>query len=137
MMETRELFQRINIKRKDYFNELLDTYDLNFMELEILAFLHSEPDSNTFTQIMKSKDYAKSHISTAINHLVAQGYLEKIGTSTNKKVHYLYLSKKSDEVIQHYQRCVHCFQAQAFLDIAESDLQIFNQVIKQISKNLY
>ncbi|WP_409967492.1 winged helix DNA-binding protein [Bengtsoniella intestinalis] len=136
MVETREVFHRINIKRKEYFNELLDVYDLTFMELEILAFLDGEPDSNTFTQIMKAKDYAKSHVSTAINHLANCGYLEKIGASTNKKVYRLHLLEKSAPVLQGYYLCVQAFQTQAFAGITDADLQLFNQVIHQINQNL-
>lgn len=136
MTELRKLFHAINLQRKVYFSEILAEPDLNLMELELIVFLHEQPDSNTFTHIMKAKDYAKSHISTAINHLVQCGYIKKTTDSTNKKVHNLHLLDKSAPVIAQYYQCTQRFQENAFAGLDGRDLEIFQQVIRQINENL-
>ncbi|MFI3212347.1 MAG: MarR family winged helix-turn-helix transcriptional regulator [Eubacteriales bacterium] len=136
MFNLNETFHAISIKRKQYFNKMIEKYDLNLIEIEILAFLNKEPDSNTFTEIMKAKDYAKSHMSTAITHLVTRGYIEKRSLDTNKKVHKLYLLDKSFNVIKDYDLCISRFRGDAFTGISEDGIKVFEQVIHKMNTNL-
>ncbi|MFI3177403.1 MAG: MarR family winged helix-turn-helix transcriptional regulator [Eubacteriales bacterium] len=132
----KERFHSINLKRKQYFNSIIDQYGLNLMEIEILGFLSEEPDSNTFTDIMRAKDYAKSHISTAITNLVNSNYIEKCCCDNNKKVQQLFLLERSGPIIDAYNRCVNEFHKNAFTGLTSQELEVFNQVIDKINDNL-
>lgn len=135
-MEIREIFHSITLQRKYYFDELLIKHDLNLMELEILVFLYEFPKSNTLTAIFKTKGFAKSHVSNAISNLVQRGYVLKETSDTNKKVHNLTLVEISHNVINDYYSCVNLFRKDAFLDISQQEIEIFEQVVCKISKNL-
>lgn len=135
-MDLKELFHTINTKRKVYFDEILEDFDLNFIELEILVFLQNTPNCNTFTEIMNSKGYAKSHISNAISNLIEKEYLVNEADANNKKVFHLRLLDKSAPVAQKYDTCVRNFQADAFANITQDNLDTFEQVLQQISNNL-
>ncbi len=136
MTEMQELFHGISQKRKNYFNAMVEEYDLNLIEIEILAFLVQSPNRNTFTQIMQAKDYAKSHISNAVNHLVERGYLTKEGVAHNKKIHHLYPQPQSDQIVTQYHQRLQRFHADAFAHIDPSDLEAFRSVILQMNQNL-
>ncbi len=136
MIEMQELFHGISQKRKNYFSPMLEQYDLNLIEIEILVFLVQHPDSNTFTQIMQAKDYAKSHISNAVNRLVEGGYLERQGVPHNKKIHQLYPLIQSDQLVTQYHQCIQRFHADAFDNIDPVDIETFCKVINQMSQNL-
>ncbi|WP_249029031.1 MarR family winged helix-turn-helix transcriptional regulator [Tannockella kyphosi] len=136
MIDLRETTHFINLKRKNYFNGLLEQTGLNLIELDILVFLSEFPENNTFTEIMKSKDYAKSYVSKAITNLVNNGYLLKEGSLSNKKVYNLFLLEKGEPIILLYHQCLEEFRNKAFLGIKDEEQKIFENVIQQISNNL-
>lgn len=136
MNDMKEQFHSISLKRKQYFNEMIEQHGLNLMEIEILAFLSKQPDSNTFTDIMRAKDYAKSHVSTVITRLVTGGYIEKRCVGNNKKVQQLFLLDRSAPIIAEYNRCVKTFQGVAFAGLTERQLAMFEQVINKMNDNL-
>ncbi len=109
---------------------------LHFIELEILSHLKEFPSNNTFTDIFKSKDYAKSHVSTAIANLVDSGYISKENSSSNKKVFNLILLEKSFPIINEYHECIKNFHKTSIMNISKDELKIFEQVLMKISNNL-
>lgn len=126
----------ISIKRRNYFEKLLEDTGINLIELEILNFLHHYPDSNTFTAIMRTKNYAKSHVSTAVTTLVECGYIEKHPSPTNKKIYHLKLLPATTPIIKEYSRCTKKFRSDLCENILPEQLDVFQQVITQMSENL-
>lgn len=136
MLNIRESFHEMNLKRKLFFDEFLEDSELNIMEIEILVFLNEYPDSNTFTEIMRSKGYAKSYVSKAISNLVEKEYISKQSIERNKKSFRLYLLPKSGAIIEGYETCVKAFKDVAFANISEEELEAFEMVIHKIVTNL-
>lgn len=136
MVDLREAFHYVNMRRKLYFDQFIDEVELNLMEIEILVFLNQYPENNTFTEIMRSKGYAKSYVSKAISNLVELEYIRKQGIENNKKVYRLFLLDKSQSVIEAYDACVKKFRNDAFAGIDNEDLEIFDNVINKIANNL-
>lgn len=136
MVDIKDSFHMINMKRRNFFEELLEKNDLNFMEVEIVVFLNDVPESNTFTDIMKSKDYAKSHISVAISRLVEKEYIKKESLPNNKKTYKLFLLEKSKPIVDEYNICVEEFRKCAFSGVTDEEYKIFERVIWRMSQNL-
>ncbi len=136
MIDLKESFHSINLKRKNYFDEVLEQTELNMMELEVIVHLDLFPENNTFTDIMKSKDYAKSYVSKAISHLVELGYIKKEVSPTNKKVHNLFLLEKGKPMVALYDECVQHFRDHAFEGVSREEYEVFERVIGKISRNL-
>lgn len=135
-MNLRARFHTINLKRSYFFLQLAEETGLNEAQLEILVTLKECPESNTFTEIMRRKDYAKSYVSNAIASLVERGYVVKRSAQGNKKVYNLFLLEKSEEIIQRYYLCVGQFQQEVLKGISESDLNTFQAVLDQMVTNL-
>ncbi len=136
MIDLKEGFHEVSLKRKIYFDRMIEETELNLMEIEILVFLSQYPENNTFTEIMNCKGYAKSYISKAITNLVEKEYIIKESIANNKKVHKLFLLDKSQDIVDSYHQCVAKFRSDAFQDISDEDLQIFERVMNKILENL-
>lgn len=136
-MDLRETFHRINLHRKSYFDDLLVRTDLSMLQLELLVSLGEYPETDTFTELLHTKDYAKSHLSTAINGLVAQGYLCKNPNPTNKKVFHLALTAQGQPIVAAYHQCVQAFRQQAFAGVSAAECAIFEQVLQKIERNFH
>lgn len=89
MNHSKELFHNISLKRKTYFDPLIKEVRLSLIDIEILAFIDEFPQCNTFTEILNSKEYSKSHVSTSINRLIEREYLMRENSENNKKVYHL------------------------------------------------
>lgn len=135
-MNIKEVFHSINLKRKNFFADLLESSQLNMMQLEILSYLHEFPDNNTFTEIMKSKDYARSQISAAITGLIQQGFLKKEPHPGNRKVFFLILQEKSSAIVEDYAICNENFEKVALVGITEEEKELFEIIYGKIQKNL-
>lgn len=136
MNKIKELFHNININRKSYFDGMLKEFNITLIEVEILAFVHDFPQNNTFTDIFSSKDYTKSHISTAITRLIEKEYLIREKSTENKKIYYLKLLKKSNPIIEEYKKCVETFEQDALNDITPIELDACIQLLQKIENNL-
>lgn len=135
-MDIKDALQTIVSKRKIYFDDLLEESELAFMELEILVLMNEHHEKKTFTDIMRSKDYAKSHVSKAISNLVAKRYIEKTACENNKKVFYLQLLDKANYVLEEYYLIEAEYIAKAFEGISQSEAETFTNMLKKISANL-
>lgn len=136
MFNLKESFHEVDLKRKLFFDYYLSESELNLMEIEILVFLNDYPESNRFTDVMKSKGYAKSYVSKAITNLTEKQYIRKELSSTNKKVYNLILEEKSTEIIYEYKRCILLFRDKAFDNISEEELVVFESVLNKILHNM-
>lgn len=132
----KELFHNIILQRKVYFEPLLKEFDLSLIDIEILAFIHEYPKNNTFTDILISKEYSKSHISSSISKLIQREYLIRENSPTNKKVYYLKLIDKSNFIIDEYYRYVGIFQKDALESITQDEIDNFNRLLEKIYHNL-
>ncbi len=123
-------------KRKEYFIQLLNEENLNQMEIEILMFLHKNPNSNTLTDIINAKDFTKSHASTAISNLESKGYLSKSTTLNNKKTLHLTLLPISEPLVKKALNCAQNFQKKALVGITERELNEMNRLLAKVCDNL-
>ncbi len=136
MFHAKDYLYIISTCRKEYFAQLCAQQDITMMEIEILLFLYRYPKNNTLTDIIHAKEYTKSHVSSMINRLVLDGYLQKYTSRNNKKVFRLELLPKSDIIIEKILFCVEEFQKDALVGIEEKELEQMINVLERICENL-
>ncbi len=136
MLFPKDHLYTIATKRKEFFTTLLQSENINFLEAEILLFLHNNTEANTLTEIINAKDFAKSHVSVAISHLEKKGYLSKNTTPKNKKTQILTLLPKSELLIKQLNNCVEEFQQKAFKGISETEIAQMDKILTKICSNL-
>ncbi len=136
MFSPKDYLYTIAAKRKEYFTQVLREENLNLLEAEILMFLHTNPDENTLTKIINAKDFAKSHVSTAITNLENDGYLTRSATSKNKKTLKLSLLPKSEALLNKLFDCLKNFHQKAFNGISEAEINEMERLLGKICSNL-
>ncbi len=136
MFAPKDYLYTIAVKRKEYFEDLLQEANFNLLEIEILMFLHLNPHKNTLTEIINARDFTKSHVSTAISHLEKEGYLSKCHLPKNKKTIKLSLLPKSEPIINKAFHCLKEFHNKAFVGISQSEMEEMEYLLKRICNNL-
>ena len=60
-------------------------YGLNQLEIDILLFLHNNPDCRTASDICRYRGLAKSNVSAAVERLRSRGVLEVLPAPDNRR----------------------------------------------------
>jgi len=94
-----ELSAPIKALYADCMEPVCHTYHITRMELDILLFLANNPKYDTAAEIIEIRYLAKSHVSTSLKTLEAEGYLKKYYKPEDKRVLHLSICSKAAELI--------------------------------------
>ena len=75
-------------------------YGLNQLEIDILLFLHNNPDCNTARDMVHLRGLAKSNVSTALDSLRTRGLVESRPEENNRRVNRLFLLPAAAPLIE-------------------------------------
>lgn len=116
---------------------ILTGNELPRIEMEILLFLANNPEYNTATAIVAEKGYTKSHVSTALKHLEASGYISKNHIGSNRKTFYLKLEDKARPLIRQGQLYQQKFSQILNQGISEDSLRTAWKVLEKMADNAW
>ena len=119
-----------------WFQPLAREYGLNQLEIDILLFLYNNPDCNTASDIVELRGLAKSNVSTAIERLHREGYLEVTPDRTNRRKRRLHLLPERAVVIRRLAE----EQAACFRGLTEGftpeELRLLRTMIDRMEENM-
>lgn len=112
------------------------SYNVTRTELDILLFLANNPKYDTAAEISDIRFLAKSHVSTSLKSLEANGYIVKTTEAEDKRRVHLKLTEAASDVIREGQK-----QQAAFVDIimdglSQKERKQIHSGIEQIGKNI-
>lgn len=97
----REIINMIK-ELSDYFNtirdELCEPYGISSIQAIILLDIYHHPEERKVTDICKRLHKSTNSISPLINRLVEKGYLTKSQSKEDKRITYVSLTKKTEEI---------------------------------------
>ena len=118
------------------FAPLAKKYELSQLEIDILLFLHNNPQYNTARDIVEIRGFQKSNVSTAVESLRKKGYLSSICDPENRKVHRLLLTPALRERFCELSRG----QQEAFSRLLQGcspqERALFHSFLSRIDKNV-
>lgn len=114
------------------FEELQSCYDMTQMEINLLLYLANNPQFDTAAQLVKSGKLSKSQVSTAVDHLVRTGYLQR--SIEGRRVH-LQLMPAALVVVEEGRRCQRAFSEAVFQGISQEERDKLNDLMARIVAN--
>ena len=79
-------------------------YGLNQLEIDILLFLHNNPDCRTASDICRYRGLAKSNVSAAVERLRARGVLTVSPAPDNRRQRLPGFTAQEQQTLQDYLR---------------------------------
>ena len=73
-------------------------YNLSLIEGKILCFLHNNPTKDTAADIVELRMLSKGNVSSAIDKLCKQGYIQRVPDKNNRRRIHLSLLSKADDI---------------------------------------
>lgn len=118
------------------FQPLARAYGLNQLEIDILLFLHNNPDCNTASDIVELRGLAKSNVSTAIERLHQEGYLRVALDRANRRKRRLSLRSEREEVIRRLAERQNTCLRGLTKGFTPEELQLLRTMIDRMEENM-
>lgn len=130
-----EMRQLMNHLYQKLFHELLQSYHVTQMEIDIILFLANNKQYDTAADLVKKRHLTKSHVSKSIDALVNKGYIVRWQSEDNHKVIHLSLSDTAIPLIEEGRKAQKEFVSIINQGICEEDVRHCSAVIEVLMKN--
>ena len=125
---------------KGLYDQALDPvaqrWKLTRMELDLLLFLHNNPDRATAAEAVRLRRWTKSHVSAAVHALEEKGLLSAGHPPGNRKVLRLTPLPAAQDIIRQGARAQSDFTAALNRGVTQEELRLMAQIAKKIARNL-
>ena len=104
--------------------ELLEEFNLSYVEIVILLFLDECPSLDTSRDIANGLLLAKSNISTAVETLVQRGYLRRESDPEDRRLVHLKLMEPAETLIRRGKKRRREMMEQLFEGFSRAELEV-------------
>lgn len=118
-----------------YILEMLDTFHMTKLEIDILGFLANNPDYDTAKDIELVRQFKKSNISTAVDALLHKGMITKIQDVDDRRIMHLKLMEEAAPIVEKIQAVQENFFKQIFQDISKSEMEQYFMTFMKMMDN--
>ena len=118
------------------FQDLGNKYQLSQLEIDIMLFLHNNPEYNTARDICTIRGLAKSNVSNAVEALRKRGYLKSAMDDKNRRVRRLYLCDGTAAMMEELSACQrHCFDM-ILRGFTLEEKELLKQFLLRVDQNI-
>lgn len=116
-------------------DEIMDRYELTRAEIDVIAFLAVNPEKNTAHEIVEYRMIAKSHVSKAVDSLLARGLLTREKDQNDRRCMHLTLTEPAAEIVREIEAKQNEFSAKLIEGLTETELTAFTKMTARIAEN--
>ena len=130
-----EFVIRIESAYEKFCKPAYEEFNLSKTSFDILMFLANNPKYSTAKDISQMKNIKPNVVSSHVDQLVNDGYLERQGVEGDRRMYKLVLLPKSNEIISlgHKYQCD--FYKTIIQGLSEEDLNLYHRCFKIIYDN--
>ena len=125
---------------KEAYDRTLDPvaqrWGLTRMELDLLLFLHNNPDHATAAEAVRLRQWTKSHVSAAVHALKARGLLSAQHPEGNRKTLRLTLLPTAVPILQEGREAQRAFFQAMRRGFTRSEEQALESILEKIARNV-
>ena len=118
------------------FKKACEKYKLSQIEIDIILFLHNNPEYNTATDICNMRGLAKSNVSIALKQLEYEKIIYIKKDEKNKKIRRLYLNNEYSSVYEELADIQKKCFAVIFKDITPEEIVSQKIFLRKCDKNI-
>lgn len=111
-------------------------YGLTRMELNVMLFLHHNPDCDTASQIVKRRRLTKSHVSMSVRSLEEKGLLTCAYRGQNRRTIHLTLTDAAKDMVEAGCAAQKEFTEVVFSGFSQEEREMLWDMIVRIDHNI-
>lgn len=114
---------------------VLDKWQLNSMELDVLLFLGNNPGYDTASDMVQLRQLTKSHVSKAVETLTAKGLLAQERDQANRRRVHLLLLPAAQPILEAGQQAQQRFLDALTRGFSPEDMTAMQRMLETIARN--
>ena len=134
-----DYFGTVHRARKKY-AQLLDPlcrqWNLTKNELDVLLFLHNNPEFDRSSDIVLHRGMAKSHVSLSVANLERRGFLSRSEDSGDRRAIRLKLTEAALPIVRAGKELQTLFFTRMLTGISQEEAALWQQLMERASKNI-
>lgn len=119
-----------------HMENVVETYDIKRIELDILLFLANNPGYDTASDIIHRRGLAKSHVSTSIKHLIEKELIYTDKKESDKKKIHLHLCPCANQIIEDGREAQKQFYYVLMKDFTKEEVATLKKLFKKMEYNM-
>ena len=117
-------------------NAVAAGYGMSKVEVDVLLFLHNNPQYDTARDIVEYRHIAKSYVSKAVELLVKRGALLIREDDKDRRISHLQVTQEAAGPLEKALEAQARVMKSVFRGITSEERQMFDQILYRISSNL-
>ena len=111
-------------------------WELTRSELDVLLFLHNNPEYDRAADIVAHRGMAKSHVSLSVVNLEQRGLLERKFSAVDRRTAHLLLTAQGQQISAEGKAAQQQFFDQLYQGVTEEEFLLWDQVTQKIRANI-
>jgi len=132
-------FDMMAAARKNY-AQLLDPvcrqYDLTRNELDVMLFLHNNPEYDRAADIVAHRGIAKSHVSLGVASLEGKGLLTRRYDDRDRRTVHLKLLEPGRQIAEQAREIQMCYFSALYQGVSEEEFELWKKITQKVCDNI-
>jgi MarR family transcriptional regulator for hemolysin len=130
----------ISAAAQKYYAKLLDPvckeWNLTRNELDVILFLHNNPEFDRAADIVSRRGISKSHVSLSVSGLEEKGILIRRFDENDRRTAHLELTRDGIRIADQGRELQNQYFAAMYRGISREELQIMKNIVLKVQENI-
>lgn len=132
-------FDIMDTARKSYgklLSPLCREFDLTRNELDVLLFLHNNPEYDRAADIVSHRGMAKSHVSLSVASLEERGMLLRNLDDQDRRIAHLLLTEEGRRIAAQARQLQDTFFHSLYRGVSEEEFALWGEITRKVCENI-
>ena len=111
-------------------------WNLTRNELDVLLFLHNNPEYDRAVDIVQNRGLSKSHVSLSINNLESRGFLTRREDLADRRTIHLTLTEAALPIVEKGQMSQRQFFSYIHKGVTQEQIDLMMDFARKVSENI-
>lgn len=131
-----EVTQRAKKKYAQMMEPICSRWNLTRNELDVLLFLHNNPEYDRAADIVAHRGLVKSHVSLSVGELEIKGLLLRSPAPEDRRAVHLKLTESGHKIADQGREVQKNFFSCIFAGLSHDDIVLWQQMMEQVCRNI-
>ena len=111
-------------------------WELTRNELDVLLFLHNNPEYDRAADIVSRRGIAKSHVSLSVSNLESRGLLIRCFEPSDRRTAHLKLTEAGNAIAREGRDIQQQFFSRIYEGVSDEEFEIWRTITQKVCKNI-
>ena len=135
-----DYFETVLQGRKGYsraMDPICRQWDLTRNELDVILFLHNNPEFDRASDVALRRGMAKSHVSLSVTSLEAKGLLSRRPDPEDRRTIHLELRGDALDIARQGREAQLAFFEKIYAGLTQEEINAWTHVVEKVSENIH